>query len=156
MVFRWRTQRKTTPAASASVASQHFLMTQPPLLLLRLRAAALALRGGDARRGITHQRNSFTSPVTGRIWKNGRSAKAQARQRAASRNRAPLQPPLSAPRNRRRFESCHLLIEADSSRDDTHSDSGARSLAKTHVQIENRTSTEVFHHSAVALFSRQV
>ena len=32
VVFRLRTQRKTTPAASASVASQHFLMTQPPLL----------------------------------------------------------------------------------------------------------------------------
>src|SRR5437773_2757865 len=28
------------------------LVTQPPLLLLRLRAAALALRGGDARRGM--------------------------------------------------------------------------------------------------------
>src|SRR6266516_5679148 len=39
------------------------LIARPPLLLLRLRAAALALRGGDARRGITHQRNSFTSPV---------------------------------------------------------------------------------------------
>src|SRR5205809_7540491 len=48
VVFRLRTQRKTTPAASASVASQHFLddAATPPC--------------GDARRGITHQRNSFT------------------------------------------------------------------------------------------------
>src|SRR5213592_3826841 len=29
-----------------------FLIARPPLLLLGLRAAALALRGGDARRGI--------------------------------------------------------------------------------------------------------
>src|SRR5262249_45516134 len=49
----------------------------------------------------------------------------------------------SAPRNRRRFESCHFLIQADSSRDDTHRDGGARSFAQTHVQIENRSSTEV-------------
>src|SRR5439155_20250352 len=62
----------------------------------------------------------------------------------------------SAPRNRRGFESCHFLIEANSGRDDIHSDSGARSLAQTHVQIENRPSTEVFHHSEVASFSRQV
>src|SRR5437773_9586841 len=32
VVFRLRTQRKTPPAASASVASQNFLETQPPLL----------------------------------------------------------------------------------------------------------------------------
>src|SRR5206468_3761791 len=126
MVFRMSAKGKPPRLRLLRWLREILLVTQPPLLLLRLRAAALALRGGDARRGITHQRNPFTSPVTGRIWKNGRSAKAQARQRAASRNRAPLQPPLSAPRNRRRFESCHLLIEADSSRDDTHSDSGAR------------------------------
>ena len=59
MVFRLRTQRKTTPAASASLeaaryracasrASQNFPddAATPPC--------------GDARRGITHQRNSFT------------------------------------------------------------------------------------------------
>src|ERR1700740_472756 len=32
VVFRLRTKRKTTPAASVSVASQNLLMTQPPLL----------------------------------------------------------------------------------------------------------------------------
>ena len=32
MVFRMKTKRKTTPAASALVASRNFLMTQPPLL----------------------------------------------------------------------------------------------------------------------------
>src|ERR1041385_4894896 len=32
VVFRSRTQRKTTPAASVSVAARHLLMTQPPLL----------------------------------------------------------------------------------------------------------------------------
>src|SRR2546428_5342982 len=49
VVFRRRTQRKTTPAASASVASQHFLddAASPPC--------------GDARRGITRQRNFFTA-----------------------------------------------------------------------------------------------
>jgi len=48
------------PAVSASVAAQHFLDDAATLLLLRLRATALALCGGDARRGITHPRNSFT------------------------------------------------------------------------------------------------
>src|SRR5436190_11955420 len=38
------------------------LVTQPPLLLLRLRAAALALRGGDARREITHRRRLSRLP----------------------------------------------------------------------------------------------
>src|SRR5436190_23968755 len=53
VVFRWRTKpqggRKTTPTASTSVASQHFLddAATPPC--------------SDARRGMTHQRNSFTS-----------------------------------------------------------------------------------------------
>src|SRR5207249_8238146 len=48
VVFPLKTQRKTT-AASASVASQHFLddAATPPC--------------SDARRGMTHQRNSFTS-----------------------------------------------------------------------------------------------
>src|SRR5213594_1001813 len=48
VVFRLLNQGKTTPAASASVASQHFLddAATPPC--------------GDARRGITHQRHSFT------------------------------------------------------------------------------------------------
>src|SRR5881296_3698889 len=32
VVFRMKTKRKTTPAASALVASRNFLMTQPPLL----------------------------------------------------------------------------------------------------------------------------
>src|SRR6266516_6622752 len=52
VVFRRRTQRKTTPAASASVASQHFLddAATPPC--------------SDARRGITHQCNSFTPSQT--------------------------------------------------------------------------------------------
>src|SRR5438477_8641593 len=59
VVFRLRTERKTTPAASASVASQHFLDDAASPLLLRLRAAALALRGDDARRGITHHPHSF-------------------------------------------------------------------------------------------------
>src|SRR5438094_10588215 len=51
VVFRLRTQRKTTPAASASVASQHFLedAVSPPCT--------------DARRGITRQRNSSTASV---------------------------------------------------------------------------------------------
>src|SRR5881409_3992965 len=41
-------KRKTTPAASASVASRNFLMTQPPPPC------------DDARRGITPDSNSFT------------------------------------------------------------------------------------------------
>src|SRR5438046_2558395 len=51
VVFPLKTQRKTTPAASASVASQHFLddAATPPC--------------SDARRGITHQRNSLTSSI---------------------------------------------------------------------------------------------
>ena len=39
MVFRMKTKRKTTPAASALVASPNFLMTQPPLLAV--------MQGGD-------------------------------------------------------------------------------------------------------------
>src|SRR5438046_9769938 len=50
--FPIENKRKTTPAASALVASQHFLddAATPPC--------------GGARRGITHQRNSFTSSMT--------------------------------------------------------------------------------------------
>src|SRR5262249_41860991 len=46
VVFRWRTHRKTTPAASASVASRNFLdnAATPPC--------------GDARRGISLDCNS--------------------------------------------------------------------------------------------------
>jgi len=51
VVLRLRTQKKTTPAASASVASQHFLDDA-------------ATPYGDARRGITHQRNWCTSSST--------------------------------------------------------------------------------------------
>jgi len=39
VVFRMKTKRKTTPAASALVASQNFLMTPPPLLAV--------MQGGD-------------------------------------------------------------------------------------------------------------
>src|SRR6476660_3841595 len=39
VVFRMKTKRKTTPAASALVASRNFLMTQPPLLAV--------MQGGD-------------------------------------------------------------------------------------------------------------
>jgi len=39
VVFRIKTKRKTTPAASVSVASPNFLMTQPPLLAV--------IQGGD-------------------------------------------------------------------------------------------------------------
>src|SRR5437773_12564764 len=52
VVFRSRRERKTTRLRQLRWLRKIFLMTQPPLLLLRLRAAALALRGGDARRGI--------------------------------------------------------------------------------------------------------
>src|SRR5436190_7397172 len=34
VVFRMKTKRKTTPAASALVASRNVLMTQPPLLVV--------------------------------------------------------------------------------------------------------------------------
>src|SRR5215831_3267910 len=52
VVFRLRRKRKTTPAASVSVAPRNFFddAASPPFL--RLRAVALALRAGDARRGI--------------------------------------------------------------------------------------------------------
>src|SRR5713226_10299453 len=48
VVFRLTTIRKTTPAASASVAARNFLMTQP------------SPPCGDARRGIAPHDNSFT------------------------------------------------------------------------------------------------
>jgi len=44
--------RKTTPSASASEASRHFLDDAATPPCFRLRAVALALRGGDARRGM--------------------------------------------------------------------------------------------------------
>src|SRR5215470_4904502 len=52
VVFRLRTQRRTTPAASTSVASRYSLddAPTPPC--------------GDARRGITRRHNSFTSLYT--------------------------------------------------------------------------------------------
>src|SRR5256884_3974742 len=50
VVFLLVFDRKTTPASRSAEASRYLLLARPPLL--RLRAAALALRGGDARRGI--------------------------------------------------------------------------------------------------------
>jgi hypothetical protein len=41
LVFRMKSKRKTTPAASASVAARHFLMTRPPLLAV--------MQGGEYR-----------------------------------------------------------------------------------------------------------
>ena len=47
-----RTRRKTTPAASASMATRNFIGDAATPPVLRLRAVALALCGCDARRGI--------------------------------------------------------------------------------------------------------
>ena len=44
--FSDETKRKTTPAASASVAARHFLMTRPPLLA--------AMQGGESRTIAIH------------------------------------------------------------------------------------------------------
>src|SRR6476660_9048740 len=52
VVFRMKTKRKTTPAASALVASRNFLMTQPPLLAV--------MQGGDY---LLHS-NLFTASMT--------------------------------------------------------------------------------------------
>ena len=72
VVFRSKTKRKTTPAAAAlleaaryragasRVASQ-YLIDDAATPFLRLRAAALALRGGDARREMALDCNSFTA-----------------------------------------------------------------------------------------------
>src|SRR6266487_619421 len=53
--FSDENKRKTTPAASASVAARNFLddAATPPC--------------GDARRGITLDSNLFTAPITGRF-----------------------------------------------------------------------------------------
>src|SRR5439155_20950173 len=59
VVFRSKTKRKTTPAAAASVASQ-YLIDDAATPFLKLRAAALALRAVDARRGMALDCNSFT------------------------------------------------------------------------------------------------
>src|SRR5438309_7282657 len=50
VVFLLVFDRKTTPASRSAEASRYFV-TRSATPFLRLRAAALALRGGDARRG---------------------------------------------------------------------------------------------------------
>ena len=87
VVFRLRTKRKTTitasryrarasrPAASVSVASRYFINDAATLPFFRLHAVALALRGGDARRGIcrSHAFRHFFRGSFGR----GRETQAQ-------------------------------------------------------------------------------
>src|SRR5437879_9451696 len=51
VVFLLVFDRKTTPASRSAEASRYFV-TRSATPFLRLRAIALALRGGDARRGI--------------------------------------------------------------------------------------------------------
>src|ERR1051326_2812228 len=58
--FPFGLTRKTTPASLSAEASRHFVNRSATPPFLRLRAAALALRGGDARRGILPSDNLFT------------------------------------------------------------------------------------------------
>src|SRR5213594_3370705 len=50
--FSFLFQSEHHPGLAKADASRYLIDRRPPLLLLRLRAAALALRGGGARRGI--------------------------------------------------------------------------------------------------------
>src|ERR1044071_3401378 len=52
VVFRWMQKENHPGCVRCGGFAKFFLMTQPPLLCFRLRAVALALRGGDARRGM--------------------------------------------------------------------------------------------------------
>ena len=57
VVFRLRTRRKTTPSASAEVATQHLLMTQPPLLAV--------MQGGEycaPDNSLTSATRAYSSP----------------------------------------------------------------------------------------------
>src|SRR5436190_20902135 len=64
VVFRMKTKRKTTPAASALVASRNFLMTQPALLAV--------MQGGD----YWLHSNLFTASTTAHRSAAGRKQRA--------------------------------------------------------------------------------
>src|SRR6185295_3791267 len=52
VVFRWMQKENHPGCVRFGRYATFFLMTQPPLLCLMLRAIPLALRGGDARKGV--------------------------------------------------------------------------------------------------------